>query len=74
MPDSDQKEMVLRVSGVLFLAALVCLLAAGAVSAGEYRDVTPESRLSLPGDYYFRPDYRVQWWYFTGHLFDKEGH
>ena len=74
MPDIDHKETLLRVSGVLFLTALICLLAAGTLSAGEYREVTPESRLSLPGDYYFRPDYRVQWWYFTGHLFDKDGH
>ncbi|MDA8083379.1 MAG: hypothetical protein M0024_06960 [Nitrospiraceae bacterium] len=74
MPDIGHKETLLRVSGVLFLAGLICLLAVDPMNAGEYRDVTPESRLSFPGDYYFRPDYRVQWWYFTGHLFDKDGH
>jgi predicted secreted hydrolase len=41
--------------------------------AGEYSDVTPGSVVRLPGDFYFKSDYRIQWWYFTGHLFDGKG-
>ncbi len=41
--------------------------------AEEYLDVTPESMLQFPRDFFFRKDYRVQWWYFTGHLFDEQG-
>ncbi len=44
------------------------------VSAGqEYLDVTKDTPLKFPGDYYYQPDYRLQWWYFTGHLFDEGG-
>ncbi|MCL5023532.1 MAG: carotenoid 1,2-hydratase [Nitrospirae bacterium] len=54
----------------------VCLITLSLFShswAGEFRDVTPDSRLSFPADYYYRKDFRVQWWYFTGHLFDAKG-
>jgi len=27
--------------------------------------------IKLPEDLYFRNNYKVQWWYFTGHLWDK---
>lgn len=41
--------------------------------AQEYRDVIPGVPLKFPEDLYLRPDYRVQWWYFTGHLLDDAG-
>ncbi len=39
----------------------------------EYLDVTQKSTLELPKDLYYNKDYRVQWWYFTGHLYDQKG-
>lgn len=39
----------------------------------EFSDVTENSRPKLPDDFYYRKDYRVQWWYLTGHLFDETG-
>jgi len=38
-----------------------------------YLDVTPEHKVKFPEDFYYKKDYRVQWWYFTGHLFDEKG-
>jgi predicted secreted hydrolase len=43
------------------------------VYAGEYLDVTPAYKLKFPEDFYYKKDYRVQWWYFTGHLYDHAG-
>ncbi|HET6515163.1 MAG TPA: lipocalin-like domain-containing protein [Thermodesulfovibrionales bacterium] len=58
----------------LFLAFLITAFLAGApVFAGEYRDVTPDYYPKFPEDFYYKPDFRVQWWYFTGHLFDEKG-
>ena len=37
----------------------------------EYRDVTKDYTLRFPQDFYYKQDYRVQWWYFTGHLYDE---
>jgi predicted secreted hydrolase len=39
----------------------------------EYRDVLPEYRVKLPDDLYYRDDFRIQWWYFTGHLSTVSG-
>jgi predicted secreted hydrolase len=42
-------------------------------SASEFKDVTQDYALKFPADFYYKDGYRVQWWYFTGHLFDQEG-
>jgi predicted secreted hydrolase len=42
-------------------------------AAREYLDVTRDYKLKFPEDFYYKRDYRVQWWYFTGHLFDNAG-
>ena len=41
--------------------------------AQEYLDVTRDYKLKFPEDFFYKKDYRVQWWYFTGHLFDDSG-
>lgn len=41
--------------------------------AQDYLDITKDSKLQFPEDFFFKKDYRVQWWYFTGHLFDTDG-
>jgi predicted secreted hydrolase len=56
----------------LFPLLLSIALFLSSASAQEYRDVTREHKPEFPGDFYFRKDYRVQWWYFTGHLFDED--
>lgn len=43
------------------------------LSAEDWREVAPGHSVSLPGDLYFKEGYRVQWWYLTGHLFDRTG-
>src|SRR5271157_4151970 len=55
---------------------LICLLFLAMPSitpAGEYNDVLPDSEVRVPDGFYYKSDYRVQWWYFTGHLFDEKG-
>ncbi|MFZ5998692.1 MAG: lipocalin-like domain-containing protein [Nitrospirota bacterium] len=39
----------------------------------EYQDVTPGRPLKFPDAFHFQRDYRVQWWYVTGHLFEGKG-
>ena len=51
----------------LFLA--VCSLA----FAQDYSDVSKDYRLTFPDALYYKKDFRIQWWYFTGHLFDQTG-
>ena len=39
----------------------------------EFSDIAGNSRPKFPDDFYYRKDYRVQWWYLTGHLMDETG-
>lgn len=59
--------------GKIAAALLFLTFLASSVSAAEFRDVTPNSRPVFPADFYYRKDYRIQWWYFTGHLRDETG-
>ena len=56
------------------MVIIICLLA-GSTFAGseEYLNVTSGHKITLPRDFYYKKGYRVQWWYFTGHLFDQAG-
>ncbi len=57
-----------RLSVILFIS-FVYSLAFGQ----EYKDIARDYTLQFPRDFYYKKDYRVQWWYFTGHLFDEKG-
>ncbi|MEW6586770.1 MAG: lipocalin-like domain-containing protein [Nitrospirota bacterium] len=59
------KSVAGMIVAVLFFAA--------SVLSQDYRDVTRASRVALPGDLYYQDGFRVQWWYFTGHLYDDSG-
>ena len=56
------------------LTGLIVIFSLGAASAGEFREISPDYMLKFPNDFNYKEGYRVQWWYFTGHLFDQEGH
>jgi predicted secreted hydrolase len=56
------------------LVIIICLLAGSSLAGSqEYSDVTSGYEIRFPRDFYYKKDYRVQWWYFTGHLFDQDG-
>jgi predicted secreted hydrolase len=57
----------------LICVLFIVFLCFSASYAGEYLDVTPDYTVNIPDDFYYKKDYRVQWWYFTGHLFTDSG-
>ncbi len=58
--------------GCLLTFLLVALVFPGAL-AQEYREISPGDTPGLPGAFYCNKEYKIQWWYFTGHLFDHSG-
>jgi len=62
------QEMMKKLS-LIALILLIYTLAFGQ----EYLDVTDDYTVKVPEDFFYKKDYRVQWWYFTGHLFDERG-
>jgi predicted secreted hydrolase len=56
-------------------AAVVCVAVATAAAAGDvpWRVATPERRVSLPADHASHPDYKIEWWYYTGNVDTASG-
>jgi predicted secreted hydrolase len=56
-------------------AALLLLAATGlaAVPSDGWRRATPGRRMMLPADHASHPDYRLEWWYYTGSLDAGDG-
>jgi predicted secreted hydrolase len=55
------------------LLVFCLLIAVSTVYGQEWLDVTGTYQLQFPEDFYYKKEYRVQWWYFTGHLLDDKG-
>jgi predicted secreted hydrolase len=61
-----------------FSMGLICMILPGLsqpasspvdpVRASEWREARPGYEFSFPGDYGAHPDFRVEWWYYTGNL------
>ena len=59
-------------------AAIVMMLAAGiflplCLFSKEWKETAGPRQWSFPGDHGSHPEYRTEWWYFTGNLNDKSG-
>ncbi|HWO42672.1 MAG TPA: lipocalin-like domain-containing protein, partial [Candidatus Eisenbacteria bacterium] len=50
------------------IAAALVLCCALLFSGFTYQVALPGRKLSFPADHYAHPDYRTEWWYYTGHL------
>jgi predicted secreted hydrolase len=54
--------------------ACVCLvLGAGAVAAAQWKDATAGYTYAFPRDHASHPDYKIEWWYYTGNVKAKDG-
>jgi predicted secreted hydrolase len=58
---------------VLSSFLFIILLSFSASYAWEYLDVKPDYTVKIPDDFYYKKNYRIQWWYVTGHLFTDSG-
>jgi len=58
---------------VPFFIITIVLLFCLSTKAQEWRDIAPGTIVTLPRDLYAQNGYRIQWWYFTGHLYDARG-
>ncbi len=58
---------------VIFVLALICLFGLPASSQEDWEKVTAPRVWSFPRDFGAHPEYRTEWWYFTGNLTDSSG-
>jgi len=60
---------------LIFLSflALGWMAAAGVQAEAQWAQVTGPRKWAFPRDHGAHPEYRTEWWYFTGNLFDDAG-
>ena len=58
---------------IALLIGISPLVAAVPVPSPEYRKALPGYRYSFPRDHFEHPDFRTEWWYYTGNLTDSAG-
>jgi predicted secreted hydrolase len=59
-----------------FKTLIVCFVVVGLLDfgyCGDYRTVTGPCGFVFPRDHGAHPDYRTEWWYYTGNLSDSTG-
>lgn len=55
--------------------AVILFILMGASSlAAQYQMALPGYQYEFPRDYFNHPDYRTEWWYYTGNLRSADGH
>jgi len=58
------------------LGACVLLVGGGGVRAADvepYREAAPGYHYSFPQDHFEHPEFRTEWWYYTGNVHDAKG-
>ena len=64
---------------VSFVSIFVLLLTLSLPGRGEgegafiYKLALPGRQLTFPADHYSHPDFKTEWWYYTGHLESESG-
>jgi predicted secreted hydrolase len=61
-----------RLAVVALLAGAVAPAAQG-IDPGGWRQASPDYTLRFPEDHASHPDYRIEWWYYTGNVVAAEG-
>src|SRR5438552_3392563 len=59
----------LMITEWLFFALVLCLAAA----ASPYRESLPSYGYQFPRDHFEYPDFRTEWWYYTGNVHTTGG-
>jgi predicted secreted hydrolase len=49
-------------------------MALAASVPAPYREALPGYRFSFPRDHFEHPDFRTEWWYYTGNVWSRDGH
>ncbi len=70
----NEAGILRRLGGVFIKAAFaVTLLGLASIAQVQWRQASPGYQLNLPHDHASHPDYRLEWWYYTGNLHAQDG-
>jgi predicted secreted hydrolase len=63
----------LRVSLVVFILTFSLPGRGEGEGSFKYQLALPGRKLAFPADHYSHPDFKIEWWYYTGHLKSESG-
>ncbi len=70
--EKNERGKLSRILAPVFLAAAIFCTQQIAFAA-EYPSVSGPCNFSFPRDHASHPDYRIEWWYYTGNLHAEDG-
>ena len=69
---STDRNSLVPVPRIVFITILLLTLSLSGRGQGEggftYQLALPGRKLSFPADHFSHPDFKTEWWYYTGHL------
>jgi predicted secreted hydrolase len=57
----------------LAIVLLLCAAAGAQLASPRYGEASPGYRYSFPRDHFSHPDFRTEWWYYTGNVKSADG-
>ena len=77
MQSSTDPKALFKIALSFFLLSIILTLSLPGRGEGEgsftYQLALPGRKLSFPADHYSHPDFKTEWWYYTGHLESERG-
>lgn len=67
------RRLAARAGGLLTIAACAAAVAGAAAAPGPWKEAAPGRPIVLPADHASHPDYKLEWWYYTGNLDADDG-
>jgi predicted secreted hydrolase len=64
----NMRKRIFTISGLLF----VLLLTQAKIYAGDFKRALPGRIFSFPQDHFSHPEFKTEWWYYSGHLYSQE--
>ncbi len=68
------KKISLLLALVMFTLAIPILAKAETADSSAFKQVLPGYQYQFPRDFFSHDDFRIEWWYYTGHLEDDSDH
>jgi predicted secreted hydrolase len=62
-----------QISNLRFEIGLICLLVGGGLVYAEWKQAVPGYEFEFARDHASHPDYKIEWWYYTGNLSAADG-
>ena len=72
----DRIHMIFRIKNHrwIFSLSILFVLSVGLVFADEWKQALPGYKFSFARDHASHPDYKIEWWYYTGNVVTNDDH